>query len=190
MARRLTDSDIRQAVAQAVGPHEAAAIMGLHWSVPARMLSKGWLSASEMEGAGTGQRAFVVYNGAECDANYREYDERVQARGGMNDRRPRAWIHLREPMIRKLAAIEEPIAFGDAIGVREAAGILGVHPSFVPRMIKAGDIVGRRLHSRDQVLTRHRAVYICSRKSCLENAKIVRQQQHAGGKVGRPRDFS
>jgi hypothetical protein len=57
-------------------------------------------------------------------------------------------------------------------------------------MIKAGDIVGRRLHSRDQVLTRHRAVYICSRKSCLENAKIVRQQQHAGGKVGRPRDFS
>jgi hypothetical protein len=190
MARRLTDSEIRQAVSQAVGPHEAAAIMGLHWSVPARMLSKGWLSASEMESGGAGVRSFVVFNGSECDRNYREYDEKVQARGGMNDRRPRAWIHLREPMIRKLAAIDEPIAFGDAIGVREAAGILGVHPSFVPRMIKAGDIVGRRLHSRDQVLTRHRAVYICSRKSCLENAKIVRQQQHAGGKVGRPRDFS
>jgi hypothetical protein len=188
--RRLTDSEIRQAVNQAVGAHEAAAIMGLHWSLPSRMVGKGWLSASELEGAGSGQRAFMLYDGAECDRNYREYDEKVTARGGMNDRRPRAWIHLRMPMLAKLAAIDPPIAFDDAISIREAAGILGVHTSFVPRLIKAGDIAGRRLHSRDQTTTRHRAVYICSRKSCIKNAKIVRQQQHQGGKVGRPRDFS
>lgn len=188
--RRLTESDIREAVNQAVGAHEAAAIMGLHYSVPARMVAKGWLSASEMEGAGQGIRAFVVYDGAECDRNYREYDEKVTARGGRNDRRPRGWLHLRPPMLAKLAAVQTPIAFGDAIGMREAAGILGVHPSFVPRLIKAGDIIGRRLHSRDQTVTRHRAVYICSRASCIENAKIVRQQQHEGGKIGRPRDFS
>jgi hypothetical protein len=189
-SRRLTEIGIRKAVNQAVGAHEAAAIMGLHWSLPARMVGKGWLSASELEGAGQGLRAFVVYDGSECDRNYREYDAHVAARGGKNDRRPRAWLHLREPMLRKLAAIDPPIAFSDAIGVREAAGILGVHPSFVPRLIKSGDIVGRRLHSRDQTTTRRRAVYICSRTSCIENAKIVRQQQHDGGKVGRPRDFS
>jgi hypothetical protein len=189
-SRRLTESDISRAVSQAVGAHEAAAIMGLHWSLPARMVSKGWLSASELEGAGQGLRSFVVYDGSECDKNYREYDAHVAARGGKHDRRPRAWLHLRQPMIAKLAAIAEPIAFGDAIGVLEAASILGVHPSFVPRLIKAGDIVGRRLHSRDQTTTRHRAVYICSRTSCIENAKIVRQKQHEGAKVGRPRDFS
>jgi hypothetical protein len=185
--RRLTPQAIERAVSQAVGPHEAAAIMGLHWSVPARMVAKGWLSAGEMPGSGAGIRTFAIYDGAECERNYREYDEKVAARGGKNDRRPRAWMHLRMPMLARLAAIEEPIEFGDAIGVREAAAIMGVHTSFVPRMVKNGEIVGRKLHSRDQTITRHRAVYVVSRRSCLENVKKARKMLQDGTKFGRPR---
>jgi hypothetical protein len=188
--KRLSRAVLEAAANQAVGPHEAAAIMGLHWSLPARMVAKGWISSSELEGGGSGRRRFVVYDGAECNRNYHEYEEHVAARGGTNDRRPRAWLHLREPMLAKLAAVEAPITFADACSVREASDILDVHESFVPRMIKCGEIVGRRLHGRDLTTTRHRAVYICSRRSCLENAREARKMQAEGKKSGRPRNFS
>jgi len=172
----------------ALGPHEAAAIMGVHHTIPQRMLDRGWIVGRDVKTAGN--RRYCIFDGRSCEANYEEYDAKVVARGGTNDRRPRAWIRHREPMIDKLAAEETRIAFEDAISAQEAADILHVHPSFVPRLAKAGEIVGRLCHGRDQKIGGSRRLWIFSRKSCLENLAKARAVQSKGGKVGRPRDLS
>jgi len=186
----MTAQRIAEILNQAVGSHEAAAIMGVHFSVPQRMADKGWISCHPLAGAGVA-RIGHIYDGAECNKNFLEYEEFVASRGGMNDRRPRAWLHHRNPIIQRLAKVPK-IAFADCISIQEAAEILGVHPSFVPRMLASGVILGRRLHSRRLRISDDstRALHICSRTSCLENARKARKMQHEGVKVGRPRNFS
>lgn len=176
---------VAQAVRQAVGTQEAAGLMGVHFSAAVRMYDKGWIGGREMKGRGA-QRRYIVFDGAECDANYREYEEKVASRGGKSDRRPRAWLHTRAPALRFLGAVETPIEFADAINVLEAAEILGVHQSMVPRLAAAGDIVGRLTMGRKGLGGATR-VWLLSRKSCLENAKSVRAAEANGTKVGRPR---
>lgn len=176
---------VAQVVRQAVGTQEAAGLMGVHFSAAVRMFDKGWVGGREMKGRGV-QRRYIVFDGAECDANYREYEEKIAQRGGRNDRRPRAWLHTRHPTLRFLAEVETPIAFDDAIGVLEAAEILGVHASMVPRLAAAGDVVGRLTMGRQGIGGASR-VWLLSRKSCLENAKTVRAAEANGTKVGRPR---
>ena len=172
----------------ALGPHEAAAIMGVHYTIPQRMLDRGWIVGRDVQTAG--DRRYCVFDGRSCQENYEEYDAKVVARGGMNDRRPRAWLHLREPMIDSLSAEEVRIAFEDAISAEEAAEILHVHRSFVPRLAKEGEIVGRLCHGRGRARASTRRVWIFSRKSCLENLAKARAVQLKGGKVGRPRNLS
>lgn len=184
-----TLSACRRIVNMALGAHEAAAVMGVHYSVPQRMYDRGWIAGRELPTVGGTQRRCIIFDGRDCEANYEEYDEKVASRGGMNDRRPRAWIDHREPMIDRLAQVEERIAFDDAIGSAEAAEILGVHTSFCPRLAKSGEIIGRMLHGRDLTLGGHRRHWIFSRASCLQNAKTARAEANAGAKIGRPRTF-
>lgn len=179
----------RRIVNMALGSHEAAAIMGVHHSVPQRMFDRGWIAGRELPTVGGTQRRVIVFDGRDCEANYEEYDEKVAARGGMNDRRPRAWLHHREPMLDRLAEVEDRIAFDDAIGAAEAAEILGVHVSFCPRLAKSGEIVGRTLFGRDLTLGGHRRNWIYSRKSCLANVQATKAAIDGGTKIGRPRNF-
>lgn len=184
MAKRVP---VERVVDQALGTHEAAGIMGVHFSAATKMFERGWVTGREMTTRGS--RRYVIFDGVACDKNYREYDEKVAARGGMNDRRPRAWLHTRIPTLRYLARVTTPIAFDDAIGVYEAAKIMGIHASMVPRLCKSGDLVGRLAMGRKGLVGAHR-VWIISRRSCVENARKARAEQSGGTKRGRPRHLS
>jgi hypothetical protein len=175
--------------AQAVGSAEAAAIMGVHFVMPRRMAERGLISAhicTESANVDEPERFYAIYDSAECDANYREYEEKVAARGGKNDRRPRAWLHLRPEVVAHLAKEKVRVAFDDAVSLGEASMILGVHHTLVPRMLRAGTIVGRIAwtHRAGSGLSR---VWIVSRKSCLANVKTVKALEASGKKRGRPR---
>lgn len=178
---------VSKVVNQAVGNHEAAGLMGVHHSIPQRMHDRGWITGRETKTAGN--RRYTIYDGSDCEANFREYEEKVDARGGKNDRRPRSWLHNRPTTLQFLARVKTPIAFDDAIGVSEAAEILGVHPTFVSRLIKSGDVVGRLTMGRQSRAAGAR-VWIVSRRSCIQNAKTVRAAESEGTKVGRPRKKS
>jgi hypothetical protein len=174
-------------VPQAVGASEAAAIMGIHYVMPRRMAERGLLSChTQTTSANTDdpERFYSLYDAGECDANYREYEEKVDARGGKNDRRPRSNLHLRPDVLRHLRSVKTPIAFDDGITLGEAAEILGVHHTLVPRLLRSGKIVGR-------VPWNHRGksarVWIVSRKSCLANVREIKAAEAAGTKRGRPR---
>lgn len=172
----------------AIGSYEAAGLLGTHFTQPRKLVEKGQLSAhiiAESAYSDDPSRSYAIYNAQECEANYAEYDERVTARGGKNDRRPRAWLHLRPETLRRLKAVKKHIEFDDAIGVGEAAKILGVHVSFVPRMILSGKIVGRRPWNPRGLAGAK--IFIVSRKSCQANAREIRAAQAAGKKPGRPR---
>lgn len=175
-------------IPQAVGAAEAAALMGLHWVMPRRMHEKGVLSAhvvQESANVDEPERHYAIYDAGECDENYREYEEKVAARGGKNDRRPRGWMHLRPVVVQHLNGVKTPIDFDDAITLGQAAGILGVHHTLVPRMLRDGKIIGRVVwNSRGKGGPR---VWIVSRKSCLANVKEIKALEAAGKKPGRLR---
>lgn len=181
-----------KAALQAVGSFEAAALMGLHFATPAKMVEKGMLSAHQQPQtikSATGLRRQAIFDGRECEENFLDYQEKFDAAGGKTDRRPRAHLRLRPIALRHLAKVADPIAFEDAIGVAEAAEILHVHVSFIPRMVKAGEIVGRAAwgQRRAGFVSRH---WIVSRSSCLENVRKTRQLQTSGKKIGRRRNLS
>lgn|GEM_PF-2405015 len=182
----------RDIVNMALGATEAAAVMGVHWSVPPRMADRGWIAARTLETTEGQERRVQVYDGLECQTNWEEYDRKVVERGGMNDRRPRAWVHTRDPILTVLARVPQElrIPFDDAISAYEASEILRVHPSFVPRLAKAGHIVGRELAGRDRTKRPHRPSWIFSRASCVRNLQLVRSLQAEGDKAGRPRNLS
>jgi len=172
---------------QAIGPYEAAAIMGVHFATPAKMLNKGLLHAHVLDqvySAG-GTRRQMIFDGLECEKDYLDYEERIADPDDPVGRRPRAYLGLRPAALRRLRAIETPISFDDAIGVSEAAKILSVHPSFISRLVAKDRIVGRICHGR-----KGSRQYILSRQSCLDNVQNMRAIQAAGGKVGRPRKLS
>lgn len=176
---------------QAVGAFEAAAILGVHFSTPAKMLNKGILRAHVLDQvyAAGGTRRQMIFDGRECEEDYLAYEARMADPNDPIGRRPRSYLDLRPQVLRRLRAVETPIAFDDAIGVAEAAKILSVHPSFISRLVKGGEIVGRVAWGQRRATTVGRQ-YILSRRSCLENVAQARAVQAAGGKVGRPRKFS
>lgn len=188
MARRAATAREDRVIPQAVGATEAAALMGLHYVMPRRMHEKGLLSAhivTESANVSDPERHYAIFDSAECDKNWQEYEEKVAARGGKNDRRPRSWLHLRPDVVRHLSKVKAPIAFDDAITLGQAAKILCVHHTLVPRLLRDGKVVGRVLWShRGKSAPR---VWIVSRKSCLANVKEMRGLEAAGKKRGRPR---
>lgn len=171
----------------AVGSFEAAALMGVHYTVPKRMVEKGILSAHFMDESAYSDaptRTFAIYDASECEANYLEYEEMLAGRGGKSVRRPRGWLHLRPDCLKRLAKATS-IDFEDAIGAFEASKILSVHISFIPRMVQQGKIVGRRpWNPRGATGSK---ILIISRRSCQQNAKENRAAEAAGTKRGRPR---
>ena len=169
---------------QALGSFEAAAIMGVHFATPGRMAAKGLIACREVPMSG-GLKAATIFDGRSCEENYLDYEEKL-ADGG-SGKRPRGHLDQRPEALKRLRAVETPIAFSDAVTTAEAAEILSVHNSFIGRMIAAGDIVGRRLWSPRGSRER---IYIVSRQSCVENAQNMRRIQAAGKKTGRPRKFS
>lgn len=173
------------AVRQAVGSHEAAGLLGVHHTVVGKMVQRGWLSAHLLDAAhsAAATKRYAIYDGGECDRNFREYEED----GHLG--RPRAWTHMRPRVLKHLAGVQKPISFDDAIGPAEASRILNVHPSFLARLAAAGEIIGRRPWS-PSASTGLAMSWFYSRSSCLANARKVRQMQAAGEKVGRPRKLS
>ena len=174
---------------QAVGNFEAAALMGVHFSTPARMVEKGLLTASRCESrspGAAGHRLAQIYDGRECEENLLDYEYKVAELGGNNDRRPRAWLHLRPKALAALAKVKVPIAFTDACGPAEAAKILSVSPSFLTRLVRAGKIIGRPTWSLRPQLSTSRG-WIFSRSSCLRNVAEVKAATASGARRGRPR---
>jgi hypothetical protein len=172
---------------QAVGAAEAAALLGMHWVMPGRLAERGLLTVS-VSGVSASvddpERRYAIYDSAECDANFEEYEDRVAARGGKSERRPRSWLHMR-PVVLKHLAGAAPVDFSDALTLSEAAALLGVHYTLVPRMLRAGKIAGRvAWNPRGRGESR---VWIVSRASCLANVREVKALEAAGKKPGLPR---
>ena len=165
---------------EAIGAYEAAGVLGVHFTRPGKLADQGVLSSRVI--AANDGRSFSVYSARECDENFLEYEER---RGLGKAGRPRTAADGRGEALRRLAAKKKPcIDFGDAIGVGEAAKILGVFWTLVPRLAKDGKIVGRILWSERADRSR---LWIFSRSSVEARASEVKRQEDAGTKVGRPR---
>lgn len=170
---------------EAVGAFEAAGVMGVHFTRPRRMAEAGVL-ASRQIGA-TGGPAFSVYSARECDENYLDYEENYESRkrSGEHVGRPRTAIHERQQAVERILSPDKPqIAFEDAIGVPEAAEILGVFPTRVLRAAREGKIVGRVLWSERGNASR---LWILSRMSVESHAAEVKKLEASGLKKGRPR---
>lgn len=166
---------------EAIGAFEAAAVLGVHFTRPRRLAADGTLSSRQI--GGVDGREFSVYSLRECDENYRDYEKNRRDSGGAG--RPRTGASARPEALRRLAAKDRPrIAFGDAIGAAEAAKILGIYWTLVPRVAKEGKIVGRILWSERADRSR---LWIFSRQSCEAWASEVKRQEDAGVKKGRPR---
>lgn len=142
------------------------------------MAEAGTISARVL--GSSGEREFAVYSRRECEQNYRDYmAKRVVGR------RPRTALDNRPAILEALSPKDRPrIAFGDAISVYEAAKILGVWWTLIPRLAKEGKIVGRVLNSGRQNSSR---LWVISRQSCEQHGADVSRQEQAGTKRGRPR---
>lgn len=172
---------------QAVGSWEAACLLGVHWTTPARMASKGLLTTRTLASpvVSDPERVFTVYSLDECEKDWDDYAEMLKQGG--SGKRPRAAIDLRPPMVKALAALEHKIPFGDAISTGEAAEILGVHWTFPPRLAQRGKIIGRVLINGRNKRSR---CWIFSRASCEANVSTARRLQAAGKKKGRNRNLA
>lgn len=164
---------------EAIGSYEAAAVMGLHFTRPRKMAADGVISSKTL--GGEEGRTFSVYSLKECDENFRDYEEAIGKSGG----RPRTQIDSRHDVLRVLADRDRPvIMMDDVVGTDEAAEILGVWHTLVPRLAKSGRISGRLLWSERAGASR---LWIFSRKSCEACAAKMRRLEEKGIRVGRPR---
>ena len=170
---------------QAIGSWEAAAVAGVHWTQPAVMSKKGLITSRAIKSpTATGtDRVFSLYSLAEIDADFRDYED---AQATRTRRRPRGYLDMRTPELKRLAALPVKIDFDDAIGTGEAAAILGCHWTWPPRLAQQGKIVGRVVHN-GRTGTASDRLWIFSRESCERNAAEAKKLLHAGTKVGRPR---
>lgn len=161
----------------AIGPYEAACLLGVHWTRVPKMADDGVLRSRGIKSS-VGRPRIRVYSLSDVNKNWTDYQHML--REGQLPRRQRANVDLRPGMLKEISEIEQHIDFYDAISVYEAAEIMGVWHSFPPRMAANGEIVARRLLSYREGGSRS---LIYSRKSCEENAERARRLQgetHAG----------
>lgn len=165
----------------ALGSYEAAALMGVHFTRPARMHAAGRLDGRETAALpmGAGDRRIVVYSARSCEEDYAEYERRD---GG----RPRDWLHLRPAALQRLAKASPAILYEDAIGVMDAAKLLGLHYTGVYKLIERGKLVARKPWNPRRKGSR---VMIVSRKSVEANRREVAAQEASGKKRGRKRNL-
>lgn len=170
---------------EAVGTYEAAALMGVHFTRPKRMADMGLIACRELETSGGA--TFAVYSSEECNANFEDYVKNNEARRQAGEKvgRPRGYLDDRRTVLRVLSDSRRPqISFEDAIGVVEAAKILGVFFTRVLRIVEEGKIVGRIVWSERGSRSR---LWILSRSSVESHAAVVRKLEASGLKKGRPR---
>jgi hypothetical protein len=163
----------------AIGSYEAAALMGVHFTRPARMYKDGLIDGRALVAVRISDtpRRFVAYSQLSCEENFQEYDRK-------NSGRPRDWLHLRPDALKRLARAKPQVAYDDAVGIADAAKILGVHYTMVYKLIEGGKIVARSPWNPRRGGSR---AFIVSRKSCEANRKAVAAQEKAGKKRGRKR---
>jgi hypothetical protein len=170
---------------EAVGAYEAAGLLGVHFTRPKRMADMGLIATREIES--TGGAVFAVYSAKECEDNFLEYRENYEGRRRAGEKvgRPRAFVGQRQHAIGALSDPGRPqISFEDAVGVVEAAKILGVYYTRVVRIVQEGKIVGRVLWSERGGRSK---LWIFSRASCEAHAAAIKKLEAAGLKKGRPR---
>lgn len=168
----------------ALGSWEAAALLGVHFTRPSRMMATGKLIGRTLAGVrDEPQFAIAVYSSADCERDYEEYRERVDQAGGKHYRRPRAWLHLREPVVRRLAREQNLVEYADACSVAEAMHELRlVSTAQVCRMLREGKLVGRRPYSERN--NQSKSLWIISRRSVEEWKKNIVAREAAGVKPG------
>lgn len=170
----------------ALGPEEAAAILGVHWSRPSKMVDRGEIGARETSSNDDGSRVFRIFSLRECEEDYQRY---LRLLSGQEEigivRRPRSRVDDREPVYRVLSDAKLPqIVFGDAIGTYEAAAIIGVWPTYVRRLVAQGRLIGRIAWSQRSGDSR---MWIISRSSAEELAAAMSREEKTGKHHGRPR---
>lgn len=168
---------------QAVGSYEAAAILGIHFTQPRRMVLKGLLSCHEATTSAYTEdpsRVTAIYDGKECQRDYEDYEAKMAGRGGAAVRRPRAWLHMRPEVERRLRAAKTAIAFDDACTLGEAADAMGVCWTLVARLLREGKLAGRLAWSKRGTSK----AWIVSRKSVRENIRATKAAEAAGTKPG------
>lgn len=168
----------------ALGSWEAACLLGVHFTQPKRMSEKGMLTTRTLKSPiiTDPERVFSIYSMAECEENFAEYEEAMKSGG--TGKRARGAVDERPAMLKKLAAVKNQIAFGDAVSTGEAGEILGVHYTFPPRLALAGKIVGRILVNGRNKQSR---CWVFSRASCEANVSQARRMEANGTKKGRKR---
>lgn len=166
---------------EAIGAYEAACLMGLHFSRPKKLVDSGILQMKVI--AGGNGRKFAIFPMRQCEQLWREYEDLV--RSGELMGRPRAYESMRPAALKALGTKGRvQIAYDDAIGIDEAAEILRVYPTRVPRMIEEGRLVARRLWS-DRAGTAR--IWIVSRESAEKLCRELDKSEAAGTKRGRRR---
>jgi hypothetical protein len=81
---------------QAVGAHEAASLLGIHWTVVYRLGERGKLTVQYHEGEAG--RKVTFFDGRECEQNWCDYCEAISGNG--TGKRPRSHTEDRETVIR------------------------------------------------------------------------------------------
>ena len=166
---------------EAVGAFEAAALMGVHWTRPKRLAEAGILSCRVI--GGRGGKEIAIYSMRECEENWRDYEGLV--RSGDFEGRPRSGESLRPAVLRAFGAKGRPqISYDDAAHIHEAAEILRVFRTRVPRLIAEGRLVARKLWSTRAGSAK---AWIVSRKSAERLSKEIDAAEEAGKKRGRRR---
>jgi len=165
----------------ALGSYEAACLLGVHFTRARRMYDAGLIAGRALDPVwvATSSREFVVYSAASCEQNFRDH----QAGRFGKARNPRAYLHLRSQVLKRLAG--ETVLYEDAIGTAEAAKLLNVHPTMVQKLATQGKLVARQpWNPRNGVASR---IYLISRKSCEKNRRDIAALEAAGVKRGRAR---
>lgn len=154
----------------AIGSYEAASILGVHWARPGAMVDRGEIVARHMAGHGDAPST-RIYSMESCEENWREYERSLATGNAPNRLRSRP--EERQPMLVRLGQVQQHVDYDDAISVQEAADILGVWWTYVPRLVKSGKIVGRRLMNDRGTFSR---MMVISRKSVESHAQSRSQE--------------
>jgi len=168
----------------ALGSYEAAAIMGVHFTRPRLMAKAGKLVSRPLASGVKSPKSMIhIYSRLDCDQEFKEYEQRVALNGGTASQRPRAWLHLR-PKAQKLLANVVQIEYADACSVQEASDTLRLAgTSQITRLIRSGDLVGRKAwnprHSGSQG-----EAWIISRRSVEERKNKIVAAETVGKKRG------
>ena len=165
----------------AIGAYEASCVLGVHWTRVPKMADAGVLTSRTLTSS-RGTKRIRVYSFENCQKNWQSYLDDL--RSGDRGKRERSHADKRPGMLKALDAVEPHVDFYNAVGIYEAAEILGVWYTFLSRLVERGDVVGRKLISYREGATR---AWIYSRRSCEGNVEIARRLSAQHIKAGRPR---